>query len=194
MKLNTKINLFFVILATVTIGILLAVSLLSFRHFSLKSAQEHLRTSAEIVRVGLTESMINGVIAKRGQFLSRLAEVEGLKTAHVVRGPMVENQFGKGLGQELPADEIEQRVLRDGQPFYEVTEVDGDTVFRGTIPFAATNIGNPNCLQCHQVPKGSVLGAVTLTMSIGQLKSNALLTVGFIVFAVALSFLWPCCS
>lgn len=189
MKLNNKINLFFIILAAATISTLLAVSLLSFRHFSLRSAQDHLRTSAEIVRVSLTESMINGVIGQRGQFLSRLAEVEGLRTARVVRGPLVENQFGKGLGQESPADEIEQRVLREGQAIYEVVEVGGDTVFRGTIPFVANNVGNPNCLQCHQVPPGSVLGAVTLTVSIGELRNNALLTVAFIVGAAALSIL-----
>lgn len=189
MKLNSKINLFFVALAAITVAILIIVSLLSFRNFSIKSAEEHIRTSAEIVRVSLTESMINGVIDKRGQFLSRLAEVQGLKTARVIRGPMVEQQFGKGLLQEQAADEIEQRVLRDGQAFYQVEETSSDTIFRGTIPFVATNSGTPNCLQCHQVPQGSVLGAVTLTMSISQLKTNALLTIGFVVGAVALSIL-----
>jgi len=189
MKLNTKINLFFIALATVTIAILLIVSLLSFRHFSIQSTEAHIRTSAEIVRVSLTEAMINGMIDKRAQFLTRLAEVQGLKTARVVRGPMVEHQFGKGLSQEQPADEAEQRVLREGLPFYQVTESDGDTIFRGTIPFVATNTGNPNCLQCHQVPQGSVLGAVTLTMSISQLRNNALMTIGFVVGAVALAIL-----
>lgn len=189
MKLNSKINLFFIALATITIAILLVVSLLSFRHFSIQSTQEHIRTSAEIVRVSLTEAMINGVIDKRAQFLARLAEVQGLKTARVVRGPMVEHQFGKGLSQEQPADEAEQRVLKEGQPFYQVTEQGGDTIFRGTIPFVATNTGNPNCLQCHQVPQGSVLGAVTLTMSISQVRNNALLTIGFVVGAVALAVL-----
>ncbi len=189
MKLNSKINLFFLALAAVTIAILIVVSLLSFRHFSIKSAQEHIRTSAEIVRVSLTESMINGVIDKRAQFLSRLAEVQGLQTARVVRGPMVEKQFGKGLSQEQAADDIEQRVLTDGQSFFQVEEIGSDTIFRGTVPFVATNSGNPNCLQCHMVPQGSVLGAVTLTMSISQLKSNALLTISFLVGAVAIAIL-----
>ncbi len=189
MKLNSKINLFFIALATVTIAILLIVSLLSFRHFSIQSTEAHIRTSAEIVRVSLTEAMINGMIDKRAQFLSRLAEVQGLKTARVVRGPMVEHQFGKGLSQEQPADEAEQRVLREGQPFYQLSENNGETIFRGTIPFVATNTGNPNCLQCHQVPQGSVLGAVTLTMSISELRNNALMTIGFVVGAVALSIL-----
>jgi diguanylate cyclase (GGDEF)-like protein len=189
MKLNSKINLFFIALATVTIGILLAVSLLSFRHFSIQSTEAHIRTSAEIVRVSLTEAMINGMIGKRAQFLTRLAEVQGLKTARVIRGPMVEHQFGKGLDQEQPADEAEQQVLKGGQPFYQLTESNGETIFRGTIPFVATNTGSPNCLQCHQVPQGTVLGAVTLTMSISELRNNALLTIGFVVGAVALSIL-----
>lgn len=191
MKLNSKINMFFIVLATATISVLLVVSLLSFRHFSINSMKDHIRTSAEIVRVSLTEAMINGVIDKRGQFLSRLAEVRGLKTARVVRGPMVEHQFGKGLTQEQAADEIERRVLVEGQPIYEVEERigGGDIIFRGTIPFVATNTGYPNCLQCHQVPQGSVLGAVTLTMSISQLRYQALMTIGLVVGAVSLSIL-----
>lgn len=189
MKLNNKINLFFIVLATITISVLLAVSLLSFRSFSINSMQENIRTSAEIVRVSLTESMINGTISKRAQFLSRLAEVQGLKTARVVRGPMVEQQFGKGLNQEQPADAIELRVLKEAQPFYEVVDSGGDTIFRGTVPFVATNTGNPNCLQCHQVPQGTVLGAVTLTMSISKLRNDALLTISFVVGAVGLSIL-----
>lgn len=189
MKLNSKINLFFLALASVTVALLILVSLLSFRHFSIDSAEEHIRTSAEIVRVSLTESMINGVISKREQFLTRLAEVQGLQTARVIRGPLVEQQFGKGLSQEQPADQDEQRVLREGKPFYQVMESGSETLFRGTIPFVATNKGTPNCLQCHQVQEGSVLGAVTLTMSISDLKSKAVWTVAFLVGTVATAML-----
>ncbi len=188
-SINSKINLFFLALASATVALLLAVSLLSFRHFSISSAREHIRTSAEIVRVSLTEAMINGVIHKREQFLSRLAEVQGLQTARVVRGPLVEQQFGTGLSREQPADGAEQGVLKDGKPFYQVLENGSEVRFRGTIPFVATNQGTPNCLACHQVPEGSVLGAVTLTMSISQLKAQAVWTVAFVVGAVTLAIL-----
>ena len=186
MSLNSKVTMFFVAMAVSLIIMLVAINLYAFRSFSIASSSEHIRTAAEIVRVHLTESMINGVIDKRESFLQRLMEVQGLAGAQVVRSPLVVEQFGKGLGRESPSDEIEQQVLRDGKPQYRVEESDKGTLFRGTIPFIASTRGSPNCLQCHQVQEGAVLGAVTMSMSIEDLKTKALLTVAGIVGTVAL--------
>ncbi|RZI41964.1 sensor domain-containing diguanylate cyclase [Herbaspirillum sp. HC18] len=184
MKLNAKLLSFFSILAVSLFVVVTAISLYSFREFSIASSREHMRTAAEIVRAHLTDSMINGTIGKRENFLQRLTEVQGLQSARVVRGPAVEKQFGAGMTREQPADDIEQDVLKDGQARYELTEDGMSVVYRGTIPFTATAHGTPNCLQCHKVSEGTVLGAVTLTMSISPLKKMALTTVASIVAAL----------
>lgn len=186
MNLNVKVTLFFVSITTVLLAVLIAISLYAFRSFSIASATEHIRTAGEIVRVHLTESMINGVIDKRERFLQRLVEVQGLKSARVMRSPDVEKQFGKGLSVESAADEIERRVLREGKAHFELTVVGDETVFRGTIPYIATASGSPNCLQCHQVAEGTVLGAVSMSMSIDALKEKALFTVAGIAGVVTL--------
>lgn len=186
MNLNVKVTLFFVSITAVLLAVLIAISLYAFRIFSIASATEHIRTAGEIVRVHLTESMINGVIDKRERFLQRLVEVQGLKSARVMRSPDVEKQFGKGLSVESAADEIERRVLREGKAHFELTVVGDETVFRGTIPYIATSSGSPNCLQCHQVAEGTVLGAVSMSMSIDALKEKALFTVAGIAGVVTL--------
>lgn len=186
MSLNTKISLFFGIMAASLIIILVAISLYAFRTISLASSTDHIRTAAEIVRVHLTESMINGVIDKRESFLRRLMEVQGLAGARVVRSALVERQFGKGLIQETNRDEIEERVLREGKPEYDIIETAEDTLMRGTVPFIASDRGSPNCLQCHEVPEGTVLGAVTMSVSIGALKWKAMVTVAGVVGAIAM--------
>ncbi len=184
MRLNSKIALFFFGIAVALITVLVAISLYAFRAFSIATATEHIRTAAEIVRVHLTESMINGVIGQRQQFLRRLTEVQGLKSAYVIRSPLVEQQFGKGTKGEVPPDEIEQQVLKEGKPQFTVISSGEDLIFRGTIPYVANARGTPNCLQCHQVRDGDVLGAVTMTMSIATLRQQAILTVAGIVGAV----------
>ncbi|GAB6042680.1 diguanylate cyclase [Endothiovibrio diazotrophicus] len=186
MKLTTKTTLFSVGLTVVLIASLIVVSLLSFRHFSIASAEEHARVAAEIVRVNLTESMVNGVINKRENFLRRLSAIKGLKEARVVRGPDVIEQYGEGLNREQPRDEIEQRVLSTGKPYFKLIDEGMDPIFRSTIPFIVDGSGDPDCRQCHAVPVGTVLGAVTLTVSIGQLKESALVTVIAMVAAVSL--------
>ncbi len=186
MNLNSKVTTFFVAISVILVALLMAISLYAFRTFSISSSSEHIRTAAEIVRVHLTESMINGVIDKRESFLRRLMEVQGLATARVVRSPFVVQQFGPGFHEESPNDDIERQVLADGKPQYEVVETANDTLIRGTIPFIATNRGSPNCLQCHQVAEGNVLGAVTLAVSVGTIKTKAMLTVAAMVGIVAL--------
>ena len=194
MNLNAKVTFFFISIFSGLLAVLLAISLYAFRTFSIASATDHIRTAGEIVRVHLTESMINGVIDKRENFLRRLVEVQGLKSARVIRSPEVEKQFGKGLSQEAAADDLERQVLQEGKPRFEVIKEGGETIFRGIIPYIATASGNPNCLQCHQVSEGAVLGAVSMSMSIEALREKALITVAGIgavvaIFALLLVFL-----
>lgn len=65
MRLNTKTVVFFVSIMTVLIVVVTGLSAWSFRHFSLYMAERHTISVAEAVKIGLTESMINGTIAKR---------------------------------------------------------------------------------------------------------------------------------
>lgn len=186
MNLKTKVTFFFIAIAASLLAVLVAISLYAFRSFSIASATEHIRTAGEIVRVHLTESMINGVIDQRESFLKRMLEVQGLKSARVVRSPELERQFGRGLNFESQPDAAERQVMAAGKPAFETLKEDGETIFRGIIPYVATSQGTPNCLQCHDVPEGTVLGAVTMTMSIDALRSKALLTVAGITGAVTL--------
>ena len=185
--LNFKVSLFFVAISAMLIAVLTAISLYAFRQFSINTATEHLRTAAEIVRVHLTEAMITGVIDQRQSFLLRLSEVQNLKTAKVIRSPLVDKQFGSTRKGEYLPDEIEKKVLQTGNPLFEATENNGETIFRGTIPYVASVEGSPNCLQCHTAPPGAVLGAVTMTMSITALRHNGLMTVASIVGAVVIA-------
>jgi hypothetical protein len=106
MNLISKVTVFFVTIAIGLIGMEVGLSLYAFRSFSTASATEQIRTAAEIVRVHLTESMINGVIDKREAFFNRLLDVQGLADVRVMRSPEVVEQFGKGLNAETAADEV----------------------------------------------------------------------------------------
>lgn len=189
LNLNKKVTLSSLALALIMIAVLIVVSLLSFRQFSIMSAQSQVRTAAEIIRVSLTEDMVNGVISKREGLLHRLSEVPGLKSVHVIRGSNVERQYGKGNEGESSADSIELKVLKNGEPYFTILDEPANPVFRGTIPFVATRSGNPVCMQCHDVAEGAVLGAVTVTMSIEHMKQDALIVSGIMVASVALFML-----
>ena len=185
MRLNTKMTFFSAALVAVMLGVLLVLALFSFRQFSMDAARRHTTTAAEIIRVNLTQQMVNGTIDKRKEFLERLSQEVELESARVVRGPQVVDQYGQGLKREKPQDKVEEAVLRTGEPNYSLANGGDTPVFRATIPFTATSRGDPNCLSCHDVPEGTVLGAVTLTTSVASLRNEALVTVGIMMAIIA---------
>ena len=69
MTLNAKILWIFSALMGVVLLVVLVVGLYTLREFSLYTAERHARSVAETVRESLTESMVNGTIAKRAEFL-----------------------------------------------------------------------------------------------------------------------------
>lgn len=189
MKLKDKIVVFFVGIVAMLVVVLTALSALSFRHFSLYTAERHARSVAETVKVGLTESMINGTIDKRQQFLARLSTVPGVQRVRVIRGHAVISQFGTGFPNESIGSNGVEAVLATGKEVFDVVEINGDLIFHAVIPYVADDRGVPNCLQCHAVQSGAVLGAVTIDISLGEVRNQgiiAVLLVSFAMFAAAL--------
>jgi diguanylate cyclase (GGDEF)-like protein len=192
MRLHTKTLVFFSILMGLLVLVLGAISLYSFQRFSLYTAERHARSVAESVKVGLTESMVNGTIGKRPQFLDRLAGVPGVESVRVVRGPAVTKQFGPGFVNERPEDGSDIQVLTRGTAIFKVVDKKGAPVFRATIPYTATSQGIPHCLQCHAVAEGTVLGAISIDIPQGEVKRQAIFATAIIslsVFLVALLML-----
>jgi diguanylate cyclase (GGDEF)-like protein len=186
MRLNSKILLFFTVLAIVLVFVVAAISFYAFQSFSISMTAEHVRTASEIIRVHLTDAMINGSMDQRESFLKRITEVQGLRSVRVVRSSSVDRQFGVSNAGEAHPDAIEQQVLKEGRQHFQILREGESTIFRSTIPYTADSRGSPNCLQCHNVRDGVVLGAVTMTMDISELRGKATLTVASVVGTVAL--------
>ncbi|WP_412851910.1 diguanylate cyclase [Ectothiorhodospira shaposhnikovii] len=176
-------------LLVVMLTMMLVVGLSSMaliRDFSVRSATEHTRTAAEMIRVSLTEAMLNDTIDRRASMLRRLAEVNSLNEARVIRGERVIAQHGEGLPMETPADDIDRQVLASGEPYFGLVGGLFGEEFRATIPYIASSNGDINCMACHQAPEGVALGAVTLTVSVGHMKTAGMVTALFLVVIMGL--------
>ena len=178
---RSRTTLVFTGLGAILLVALLAAALYSFREFSLMGARQRARTAAEIVRVGLTESMVNGTIDKRAQLLARVVHGAGLSELRVVRGPAVVRQFGQGLQGETKRDPVDEEVIASGVPQYISAEGPAGPFLRATIPYIAENGSQPPCLQCHQVSDGDVLGVVTIEISLAETRKLALTWVAILV-------------
>lgn len=162
---------------------------LNFRDYGYKNAIEKSKMTAEIVRDGLTAHMVNGIMDKREFFLGNIANIKDVQALWIVRSDKVIKQYGEGMQNERPRDTIDNRVLKEGITVREVTEDEKNAVLRVTIPYVATAYGNPNCLSCHNVKEGDVLGAISMEFNINEVRQTGAMTIAKI-FAINVIFIF----
>lgn len=187
-----KITLFFIIGTVLLVTLLVLVSFYAFNRLTLSLASQNIQTVGEIIRVHLTESMVNGTIDKRGDFFEHLKMEHSLTEIEVKRSNKVIEQFGKGNLFKQNPDELESKVLYTGKSIFQhITTAEGNEIIRGVIPYSATpHKGDQNCLLCHNVKQGDVLGAISVTMNINKMVSKAQKTIFVITSSVALLMLF----
>ena len=173
------------LLAIVTIMLLgLAIATiinvsLNFREYSINSAIDKAKMTANVVKDGLTSHMINGIMDKRQYYLKQISANDEVKSLWLVRGQNVISQYGEGLHDESIRDAIDAKVLKTGKMLKEITEDTGNITLRVTIPYKAAvdNVGEPNCLTCHSVKAGETLGAVSMKFDISSMRNDGMITI-----------------
>ncbi len=159
---------------------LLTVSIVAFffRKSVIESSEETALTIAELVRDALTSYMVLGVIDKRDLLLQETEKTHGLEYIRIVRGPAVSRQFGEGMRKEEAIDPLEKEVLKTGKLKNLLIEDKKRVIYRLVMPYKATSTGRINCLQCHKVREGEVLGAVSLAVDLTEKRNEALFMLG----------------
>ncbi|NWF36428.1 diguanylate cyclase [Mariprofundus sp. KV] len=193
MTLRKKSFWFTAIISFVLIVLFSIVTIKSFNYFSLNTIREQGRMAADMLRITLTEQMRTGVISEREMLVKRMSTIPGLVDVRVLRGEPVIHQFGPGIDGEKPKLDMEKRVLATGKWEEDVVRHNDSSIYRITIPYIASSTGELNCMQCHDVPEGSINGAVTLGFSLEELERSELLAIAPIVvlllmFALSLGY------
>jgi len=174
MKFKTKVNIR-ILLALFFLWIVSTIAILYLtRALSIKAAKQTANIAANTVRIGLNSEMLNGTMANREFILKEVKYIKGIKDVYVIRGEAVNKQFGPGFKNENPRDNIDEKVLKTGKPMYVFDENLKNASFRITIPYIARPYKGINCLQCHQVKEGTVLGAITLKWDMNKFRDVGL--------------------
>ncbi len=115
---------------------------------------------------GVNTMMLTGTMQRRQLLQDKILAREGVLEARILRGEDVVRLFGPGLNGEGASDELDRRGLA-GETVAEERVVKGQRAITVLRPLVATgDHSTVNCLACHQVKEGTVLGAVRLTLSL----------------------------
>ncbi len=128
----------------------------------------------------------------RDLFIRKMGDSDKLKDLRVVRGKGVIDEFGPGLPNQKPVDDLDREVLAKGQAIFKLDEAAAS--LRGVIPYIAKkDFRGSKCLECHGVDENAVLGVVSITSDIqadkdGIRSINQWLWLGQVLLQIALFF------
>ncbi|MBF0559155.1 MAG: methyl-accepting chemotaxis protein [Nitrospirae bacterium] len=134
------------------------VIIMNTRNIVLEEAQNATMAGyRDTVLNALTSSMATGDIKNsKKDFLEHMRRVADVR---VVRSEILDKDFGRGDPGDYAADDIEREVIGRGN---EKVCIDGECI-KGVYPYIArSNYFGRNCLSCHMVQEGAVLGAVSI--------------------------------
>jgi methyl-accepting chemotaxis protein len=165
----------------------------------LEDAKNRAVIPADGVFNGLNMMMLNGTISdveQRKLFVKKMAASSKTDELRLIRGKAIETQFGVGIADEQIKDDLDRAALSKGEQQSEFVEKDGKRFLRVVEPIAAAKNfrgTGTNCLQCHMVEDGAVVGAVAVSLDMtgeyeAMSKASAVLWIGQIMVQMGLFF------
>lgn len=160
------------------------------RETAIAQARDFAVSVHQLTLAGLTSMMIAGAADKRGIYLDQIEHSNNIRSLKAVRSEAVVRQFGRGTVSELPTDPLEIAAISQGIPMYEVRRAGGVEFMKAAVPALASrdHLGL-NCLGCHAVAEGTVLGAVSMEISLEKVNlavAGFAQQVAFAAFALSL--------
>lgn len=167
-----KINITVAMIFLLVVGSVTIYSAQSEKARILDLAKNHTRDMTNSYFDALNTLMLTGTMSQRDILRKKTLRREGVLDARVVRGDPVNKQFGPGRPEEAPVDELDHKAL-SGEEVIQVERRSEGRALTVVTPFRATeNTNDVNCLACHNVPAGSVNGAIRVTYSLAKMDDS----------------------
>lgn len=168
MKLQKKVTLS----VTLPVILMLLAGALAMFYYVNRMATENAREKGLIVVRMAKTAILKGTSGKKGHVLNNgtmmnaFRSLPGLKEVRIIRGRAVIKQFGVGDRTSLPEEDIEKRMLNTAETSTEIADINGRQVLHFSGPLFAMNDKNGNCMQCHHVAEGKVLGGLSVQVDL----------------------------
>ncbi|HZX33479.1 MAG TPA: methyl-accepting chemotaxis protein [Rhodocyclaceae bacterium] len=143
------------------------------RDTAIRQAQDFSLSIHEMTMAGLTGMMITGTVGQREVFLDQIKQLSIIKDLHVARSDAVIKLFGPDTKSKRDLDATEKQVMQTGSSYTAVESEGGNSFLRVINPTKASkNYLGKDCIACHQVPEGTVLGVVSMKVSLDSVENE----------------------
>jgi hypothetical protein len=145
-----------------------------YREAAIKQSADFSLSMHNATVAGLTGMMVTGTVAQRDVFLDQVKQLGTIRDVRVLRGENVSKMFGPGTAKDANnPDALEAQVLQSGKEIIQVDHDGANEYLRTVRPMIASkNMLGKDCTMCHQVPEGTVLGAVSMKVSLDEVNAG----------------------
>ena len=172
MSVQTKINIALLCVFFVVTAASLMFSAYNEKKLVLGVVEQQTKDAADSYFDSINTMMLTGTMAQRNVLRDKILARPGVTDARIIRTPAITSVYGAGYEHQAPADDLDQRALareqiieiskgQDGRLLTVINPIRAEKDYRGT-----------NCLLCHQVADGSVVGAVRSSYALASLDSQ----------------------
>jgi methyl-accepting chemotaxis protein len=144
------------------------------RQAALEQATDFSVSMHEATMAGLTGMMVTGTVAQRDVFLDQVKQLGSIRDLRVLRGAAVIKLFGAGTEKDdSKPDSLEQQALQTGQAVVLVESDSKGEYLRAVRPaLSSKSYLGKDCTACHLVPEGTVLGVVSMKVSLDKVNAS----------------------
>ena len=176
----TKLKIWVQLLITIGVALLVVWSGVIvwqgvvYREAALKQAGDFSLSMHNATMAGLTGMMVTGTVAQRDVFLDQVKQLGTIRDVRVLRGESVSKIFGAGTAKDDGnPDALEKQVLQSGKEVIRVESDDKGEYLRTVRPaLASKNSLGKDCTLCHMVAENTVLGVVSMKVSLDSVNAD----------------------
>lgn len=171
-SIQTKITVALLLVFVLVFAVSLIFSVRNERAMVEEVILQHTQDTADSYFDALNIMMITGTLANRDILRQKVMSQPDVVDARIIRGPDINKVFGPGRPQETASDELDRRALA-GEKISQISEGENGRVLTVLNPMvASTDYRGTNCLMCHIVEEGTVLGAVRVSYSLETMDNH----------------------
>jgi len=172
LKISTKLQ--FVIMNIILISVI--AGSFSFqeiiKNLTIKEVTKKGIAVAQSSMGGLNMLMLTGAISdpeNRKLFFEKISDTDNIESFYAFRSQHIKSQYGEGLDNENSKNELDTKAVSTKEIQTEYIENGDKFSLRVVVPYIASkDFQGTNCLMCHNVNEGDVLGAASVTLDISD--------------------------
>ncbi len=171
-SIQTKITVALLLVFVLVLVVSMVFSVRNERAMVEEVILQHTQDTADSYFDAVNIMMITGTLANRDILRKKVMSQPDVVDARIIRGEEINKLFGPGFAEEQVRDDLDRRAL-SGEKITEISEEDSGRVLTVLNPIRASkDYRGTDCLMCHVVPEGTVLGAVRVSYSLATLDDH----------------------